>query len=321
MPASVHRAVVRRLVALIALAIAVVFALPASAGTLHLSDDAGTFSASQLATLRQKVDRYDFDVRLVATSSYASKSDLGGYVHHFVTEPNLVVIGLDPVHRHVSVHFGTGTGIPDSAFKAIESAGLPQFKDADWTGGVTAILDRAETFVEHHGAVRTTPAHGAPSRSASSGAGGLFWILGIVGVVGFLIWLVARRRASGPPAGGGYGPPAGGYGPPVGGGGPPMGGFGGYGPPAGGYGPSGSTGSRIGAGLVGAGIGGLVGYEIGKEVAEHHHRDDYETAAARVRRRGRERARRRPERLRRARQLRRGWLQRRLGRLRRRRVR
>ena len=278
------RAAVRRLVALVALAISVLFALPASAGALHTTDDAGLFTPSQLATVRSRAQTYDFDVRLITSSSYASKSDLGNYVHRFVTEPNLVVIGLDPVHHHVSVHFGTGTRIADGDFKAIESAGAASFKDADWAGGVVAILDRAERSVGSGGQRRAAPTgvdpssgdrRAAPIQSGDRGGGGsLFWILAIVGVVGLLFWMVARRRANGPSQGGGYGPPAGGFG---GGGGPPMGGFGGGQPGfgGGGYGAPPQGGSGIGGKIVSAGLGGLVGYEIGKEVAEgHHHRYD-----------------------------------------------
>jgi hypothetical protein len=139
-----HRALIRRLAALITLALAVLFALPASAGALRTSDDAGLFTSKQLDSIRGRTAGYAFDVRLVTTTSYTTKSDLGGYLHRFVTEPNLVVIGLDPTHHHVSVHFGTGTGIADSEFKAIDTAGNPSFKDSDWTGGVLAILDRAQ---------------------------------------------------------------------------------------------------------------------------------------------------------------------------------
>ena len=141
------RCVARLITALLALAVAILVALPASAGTLHTTDDAGVLSASQVSALRGRVTGYDFDVRLITTTSYASKSDLGNYVHRFVTEPNIVVIGLDTEHRHVSVHFGTGTRIADSEFKAVEAAGISYFKDANWTGGVTAILDRAEKAV------------------------------------------------------------------------------------------------------------------------------------------------------------------------------
>jgi hypothetical protein len=269
---SIH-SVTRRLVALVALAFAVLFALPASAGTLHTTDDAGVFTPSQLATLRSRAQGDDFDVRLITSSSYASKSDLGGYVHRFVTEPNIVVIGLDPTHHHVSVHFGTGTRIADSEFKAVESAGVASFKDSDWAGGVVAILDRAEKAVGTGGGQRTAPAGTNPGTSSStgtSGFGGFFWIILLLGGVGLLFWIVSRRRASGPPAMGGYGgPPIGGYG-----GGPPVGGYGG--PPVG---PSyGGGGSGIGSNIASAGLGGLVGYELGKEVGEghHHHYDDEE---------------------------------------------
>lgn len=271
-----HRAVTRRILAVVALAFAVLFALPASAGTLHTSDEAGVFTPAQLATVRSRAQGCDFDVRLITTSSYASKSDLGGYVHRFVTEPNIVVIGLDPVHRHVSVHFGTGTRIADSEFQPIESAGLASFKDSDWAGGVVAILDRAEKSVgtgggrRAAGAPATQPSTGSTQPSTGgSGFGGLFWFVVIAGGIGLLVWVMARRRPAGPV--GGYGPPVGGYGPPVGGYGPPVGG--GYGPPmGGGYGPSyGSGGSGIGTNIAAAGLGGLVGYELGKEVGERHH--------------------------------------------------
>jgi Domain of unknown function (DUF5129) len=284
-----HRAVIGRVVALIALAVSVLFALPASAGALHTTDDAGAFTPSQLATVRSRAQGYDFDVRLITSSSYASKSDLGNYVHRFVTEPNLVVIGLDPVHRHVSVHFGTGTRIADSEFKTIESAGVASFKDADWAGGVVAILDRAERAVGTGGGHRAAPVGADPSNAvghdgaypqsapSSGGFGGLFWVVAIVGVIGLVFWMIARRRASGPPPVGGYGPPVGGFGPPVGGFGPQVGG---YGMPP--QGPSYGGGSGLGGNIASAGLGGLVGYEIGKEVAEgHHHRYDDEDAAPR----------------------------------------
>ncbi len=220
-PSERHRAVTRRVVALIALAIAVLFALPASAGTLHTSDDAGVLTPSQLATVGSRTQGYDFDVRLVTSSSYASKSDLGAYVHRFVTAPNLVVIGLDPVHRHVSVHFGTGTRIADSEFKTIESAGVDSFKGSDWAGGVVAILDRAEKAVGTGGGQRVAPVGTAGTAPASGGGFSFFWIIAIVGVIGLLFWIVSRRRGAGSPVGGYGGPPVGGCG------GPPVGGYGG----------------------------------------------------------------------------------------------
>ena len=69
-----------------------------------------------------------------------------------------------------------------------------------------------------------------------------------VGLVAFLF----RRRADGPMAGGGPG-----YGGSYPGGPAGYGGYGGGPPPQGGLGP-------VGGGLIGAGLGGLAGYELGK---------------------------------------------------------
>jgi uncharacterized membrane protein YgcG len=260
--------------ALLALAMAVFVALPASAGPLHTTDDAGVLSASQLSGLRSRVAGYDFDVRLITTSSYLSKSDLGNYVHRFVTEPNIVVIGLDTEHRHVSVHFGTGTRIADSEFKAIESAGISYFKDGNWNGGVTAILDRAERAVGTTAATRgvapVSAPVGAPASVPSRGVGFvgiLFWIVLIGGVIGVLSWIFGRRAYGGGYGAGyvssqpGYVPPQPGYGP-VYGAPPPTPYYGG--------------GSGIGSNIASAGIGGLIGYELGKEVGEGHNHPHYQ---------------------------------------------
>jgi hypothetical protein len=285
-----HRAISGRIAGLVALVFSLLLALPASAGTLHTTDDAGVFTPAQLTSVRSRVQAYDFDVRVITTSTYASKSDLGDYVHRFVTEPNLLVIGLDPVHRHVSVHFGTGTRIADSEFKTIEAAGVAAFKNSDWAGGVISILDRAERAVgtggtggERRMAPVSAPSGGPTTdghTARSSGGLGFLGILGIVGLVGGLIWLIARRRTNTLPPGGYGGPPVGGGygGPPIGGGGyvgPPVGGYGGQ--PMGGPAYGSGGGSGIGGNIVAAGLGGLVGYEIGKEIAgRHERRDDYE---------------------------------------------
>jgi hypothetical protein len=244
------------------------FAPAASAGSLHTTDDADLFSSAQLGAIRSHVDADDFDVRLLTSSSYASKSDFGNYVHRFVTEPNVVVIGVDPTHRHVSVHFGTGTRIADSEFKTIESAGIPYFKDGDWKGGVLAIVDRAEKAVGTapgggYGAGTHTRTTSTTSRSSGGSVFGfVMWTVLLLGVIGLLGWLFTRRSASSTTyvSGGGYGPP-------------PMGGYGpGYGPPPPGPYYGGGGGSGLGSNIASAGIGGLIGYEIGKEVGESHAR-------------------------------------------------
>lgn len=266
--------VVRGLLAILATLVALLFALPASAGSLHTTDDADVLSSSDLGAIRKHVNDADFDVRLITTTSYASKSDLGNYIHRFVTEPNIVVIGVDPTHRHVTVHFGTGTRIADTEFKSVEQAGLSYFKESDWKGGVIAIVDRAEKAVGtgssggytgskgSYGGYTGTPAPSSHKSSGISFFSVLMWVVGFIFLISILGWIFGRRSST-TYVSGGYG--GGGYG------GPPAG-YGGYGgPPPGPY--YGGGGSSMGSNIASAGIGGLIGYEIGKEVGEHHRRE------------------------------------------------
>jgi hypothetical protein len=231
----------------------------ASAGTLQIRDEARLLAGDDAARLRATLADAPFDGRLVFTSSYPDAQELSRYVASLMSEPDMVVVGVDPQHHHVQVHFGTGSRIPSSAWPAIERAGNDAFRRGDWESGAAAIFREASRSVAAGG----TYAPGERATPAPSGPG--FVLLVVVAVVG--IGLVAafllRRRgvSSYPGAGPSYGPPYGG--------GPvyPGGGYG-YGgaPPQGGMGP-------IGGGLIGAGLGGLAGYELGKLEGEREERD------------------------------------------------
>jgi hypothetical protein len=224
---------------------------------VQIRDEEGLLTPTDRTALQAEGSKYPFDVRILTTGAHSG--DLDRYVGEQVTLPNLVVIGIDKEHRRTSVHFGGQTRIARNEFSTIEHAGNASFKNGDYRAGVEAILDRAQSAVGTAPAV--DPGNGplvtAPARPASGGFPFGWVVLGGLLLVGFL---AARRMFSR----GGYpnpNPPAGpnypGYGP----------GYGqGYGP---GYGPGyGGGGSGLGAGLMGAGLGGLAGYELGKLAGE-----------------------------------------------------
>lgn len=246
----------------------------ALAGTLQIRDESALLAPMEQSQLRASALAYPFDVRVVTTSAMPSRAAFDQYVRAQVTAPNMVVVGIDPVHRVTSVHFGLGTRIAPAYYRAIEDAGDPFFRAGDWRGGIDAIMSRAATFVG------TAPAYGPGSgyarsvrvRSVSAepeaqhGSTAPLMVLGLLllgGVVVAAIAVARRNRASmtsgassglyrdnaAPPFGPSYGSP-GAYGP-------------GYGSP---QGPS-----PLGAGLIGAGLGGLAGYAIGRAVSEHEH--------------------------------------------------
>lgn len=237
------------------------FASTASAGTLQIHDPEHVLSASDTTQLRSVVDAAPFDARLAVTSQYADSDGLSRYVGSLVREPNMIAVGLDPVHRHVQVHFGEGDAIARSDWAAIERAGNSAFSHGDWEGGTAAIFQSAARSALAHGGPRAAP---SASRGPSLFGPGLLLIL-LVGGVGLAL-LFARRRsmASGPYSNEypGYGPGTG-YGP-----GPGYGYGPGYGP---GYPPPGGMGP-VGGGIIGAGLGGLAGYELGKYEGEREER-------------------------------------------------
>ena len=235
---------------------------PAFAGTLQLRDEAHVLSAADAARLRSAGGEAPFDTRVVFTSDYAETQELGRFVGSLVDEPNMVVVGVDPVHRHVQVHFGRAAGIARSEWSAIETAGNADFHSGHWADGAESILRtaaRSATGVP-------VPAGGASS--AVPGPGSILVVVLLIGGGVVLLALLARRFMS-PPGdapGYGYGGPGGpGYDPRYGGSGYP----GGYGP--GPYGPQGGIGP-LGAGALGAGLGGLAGYELGKLEGEREGR-------------------------------------------------
>jgi hypothetical protein len=229
---------------------AVTFSLPARAGALQIRDTEHVLSADAAARLRQTVTSAPFDGRFVVTSEYPDTQDLSRYVGSLVTEPNVVVVGLDPQHRHVQVHFGNGDRVPRSEWPAIERAGNDAFHRSDWAGGAAAIFQAAS-----RAAVSAAGQAAAPNAQASPSlfGPGLLLLL-LVGGLGIALYLARRRSAYGSRGGPGYGvspPYPQGY---------PM-------PPQSGVGP-------LGGGIIGAGLGGLAGYELGKYEGERGREPD-----------------------------------------------
>ncbi|HXX67153.1 MAG TPA: hypothetical protein VEK07_08225 [Polyangiaceae bacterium] len=248
---------------LFVVALFAVLALPreARAGSLQIRDEAHVLAPEDAARLRSTVATARFDARLVFTNDYAEAGDLSLMVASLLTKPDTIAVGVDPRHRHVQVHFGTGSGIPRAAWPAIERAGNGAFRNGEWEAGAAAILGAA--------ADATTGAseQAAPvaPRSPNFVGSGLFLLLGIAAIIGVTAFFFARRRSPYDASGGGYGPTpplgAGGYGP------APYAGPGYPAPPVGGgMGP-------LGGGLIGAGLGGLAGYELGKLEGEREERD------------------------------------------------
>jgi len=239
-------------------------AADANAGSLVMRDEAQIFTPADTTQLRAVVATAPFDARLVTTTSYADQPGFSRFVGTLVSEPNMVVIGIDPQHHRVQVHFGTGSHIPQADWPAIERAGNDAFKRSAWEEGGADIFRAASTAVTRGGGAATTPVTSPAAPAADSGGSFLGVGLVIMLVVGVILaavlFAVFRRRSPG------YGSV--GYG----GGAPYPGGYPGGGGPY--YGPGGTRGAMgpLGGGIIGAGLGGVAGYELGKMEGEREQR-------------------------------------------------
>jgi hypothetical protein len=235
----------------------------AAAGDLSVRDEAHVFSPGDANALRSVVARAPFDARLLTTTAYPDQASFSRYVGSLVSESDMVVVGIDPQHHHVQVHFGTRSGIPQASWSAIERSGNDAFRRGAWEEGSETIFRTAAANAV------TSGGGGASLPQASRGSVSLLGpvvLLLIVGGVILAVIFFSRRRTQGYDGmygGGGYAGPG-----PYPGGAPPYGGGGYYGPgaPSGGMGP-------LGGGIIGAGLGGLAGYELGKMAGEREERE------------------------------------------------
>jgi len=244
----------RSLVAATTLTAALTLGAVASAGTLQVRDDADVLTPAQETLLRGRGAQYPFDARVLTSSRFTSRADFDRHVASQLAAPDMVVVGVDPVHRWSSVHFGTATRIGTASFSAIENAGDAYFRGSRWDEGFGAIL----------GAAQQSVGTAAPTEVGARGERSSFpWrtvILGLLVVGGVALAFRAFRRSQQTLGAGGWNnpnvPPQG-YNQPFGG--PPPGpGYGGYGP---------APGSGIGTGIAGAALGGLAGYALGNAMA------------------------------------------------------
>ena len=143
---------------------------------IKIKDEAGLFTAENVKALETAAEAWPFEVRLVTSTTAASKGAFDAVVAKAVDSPNVIAIGIDPTHKTTIVHFGKGTDVPASQWAAVISAGDGEFKEARWTDGVVKIGDQAVT------ARQVTTVVSQPETSPT-----LFLLIGAVGAIGLAV--------------------------------------------------------------------------------------------------------------------------------------
>ncbi len=243
----------------------------AFAGSLSVDDQAQILTSADRTNLQNAASRIGPNVVVVTATQYntSNRDQFLSLLRSRRSNDNTIVVGLS-TGGLTEIDAGKNTGISANEASTASSAGSSYFKNKQWGQGLQAVIASAGSLSSlgapsSSGGSVTTPA----TRDSGSPFGGLFGLLIIVAIIGAVIFFVTRGRRNramqqgynnpGPNYVAGPGPNYGGqnYGP-------------GYGGP--GYGPgyNNGGGSGLGAGLGGAALGGLVGYELGKNTGNHN---------------------------------------------------
>ncbi|HEX5404029.1 MAG TPA: hypothetical protein VFX16_17215 [Pseudonocardiaceae bacterium] len=247
--------------ALVAAGSALLLAVPASASTVTVNDEAGVLNVT---TVQNDAASLQVPIYIwTTTQDAASESAFDSDVQAKVSSQFPIVLGINTKAHHETLRIGESSGFTQDSANAAASSANAAFDNVmrsrdDYTGAVQAAVSSLRSALADRG-------NGSASRSTSHGSlvGGIVLLVIIVVVIAVLARVFRGfrrgRRMAGPGYGGGYGQQ--GYGPGYGPGGPGYGG--GYGP---GYGGGISPGAAGGIGAVG---GGLLGYELGKMSGEN----------------------------------------------------
>jgi uncharacterized membrane protein YgcG len=111
---------------------------------INVRDEANFLNPSDRSNLQNMAGNWPFEVHLLVSTQY-SKNHLSEVVGKWVDGPNVVSVGFDPVHRYAQIHFGTGTGVPESVWHYVFEAGRSSFHDNRWVDGVNDMINAAAT--------------------------------------------------------------------------------------------------------------------------------------------------------------------------------
>ncbi len=171
----------------------------ALAGTFSRNPDADTLlglSGADIAQLQNDAQGWPFDVKLLV-ERVDSVSTLGRDAHNLVTNPNVMVLAIDPSGR-VLTRFGKGTGVKTGDFDSISKAGNEHFHNHKWVQGVELVVARAQASAQATVSMSQSATPVTIEHTHGMSGGTVFLIILLFGgMTALVIWLVRRSRKQG----------------------------------------------------------------------------------------------------------------------------
>jgi hypothetical protein len=264
--------------ALMAMCLAVMTTIGASANTVNISDQSKVLNAGQL---RSEASNLPNPISIYTTNTFSGDtSTFKQRTYSHVTNANLIVIAIDTVNKHVAIVGGTSVPLSQTQYDNATQAFVTQYKNTsgDYTAATIAAIQSLRSSLGAAPVASGNPNSGSNNGHGTSSGGGLFSglfgtlcciglillvVLGLLFTVGRRMFGFGRRQAGGiPPYQQPFNQP---YNQPYNQGYPSN------------YGPNYNQGSGMNpwaAGGLGAAAGGLLGYELGKERGEDQANDE-----------------------------------------------
>ena len=145
--------------------------LAALAGKVEFRDEAALLSTPMRDSIVTRARRWSFSTRVLVSSSSATRSAFERRAIDALNAADMLVIGIDPVHRYTVVRMGMGLSLEANAYSSIASAGNSSFKDRLWADGIGAIGDKAQSSIAVADYIRNTKNMEVPARPPVRGLG------------------------------------------------------------------------------------------------------------------------------------------------------
>lgn len=154
--------------------------LNVQANTVTINDQAGVLDAGRV---QAEAAQLSDPLLIYTTETFTGDQDvLNQSTRTQLPDQSAIAIGIDTVHRHLSIEAGTKVPLSNSQATDAESAFQSTYNGGDYTGATIAAIDSL---------------HNALSGSGMTPLGMAVAILLPIVIVGLLVFAIIRRRTSG----------------------------------------------------------------------------------------------------------------------------
>lgn len=200
----------RRLFGAAAIAVALLCASPAFAGSVKIHDNAGILDGSAKDAVTQAAEKSPFEVHVLTVSSAPSQADFERQVSASVTGTSVLSVGIEMQHHITTVMYGGATGVPQGNGKRLGDSARPFFRAGNFGQGIAAIIVGTAQMREAAPVVMDVPSAtpGVPPQTVVveankqvappievEGGHPVLWTLFFVTLIGGFAWyFVAKRK-------------------------------------------------------------------------------------------------------------------------------